>query len=113
MLTSAISESEPTTTVTFGTTTTAVSAHPSSLIFPLPQQIESIQTGAANTASVAQAVLQTSNGRGGGNWEQLGSTSFGSITDGARGLYESMSTTAIYSAVAVFAGFGLLWGLRM
>jgi len=89
----AFSESEPTTTATFGTTTTA--------------------TGAANTASVAQAVLQTSNGRGGGNWEELGSTSFGSITDGARGLYDSMSATAIYSAISIFAGFGLLWGLRL
>ncbi|TDL24311.1 hypothetical protein BD410DRAFT_745703 [Rickenella mellea] len=33
---------------------------------------------AANTATVAQAVLATSNGRGGGNWVGLGSTSPGS-----------------------------------
>lgn len=37
-----------------------------------------LQTGVANTATVDQSVLETSNGGGGGMWQPYGSTSFGS-----------------------------------
>ncbi|KAI5118878.1 hypothetical protein M0805_003553 [Coniferiporia weirii] len=86
----AFSESEPQSTVTFGTTTTA--------------------TGAVNTAAVNQAVLSTSNGRGGGNWDDLGSTSYGS-SSGALGMTAMLASAVLTGSAiiigAVLAGNGL------
>lgn len=54
-----------------------------------------VQTGALNTATVPQAVLATSNGRGGGQWDTEGSTSFGSSSGGV------VSSTAMFASTVV------------
>ncbi|KAH8118971.1 hypothetical protein DFH11DRAFT_1562225 [Phellopilus nigrolimitatus] len=76
----ALSESEPQSTVTFATTTS--------------------YSNAANTATINQAVLATSNGRGGGNWDTVGSTSFGS-SNGAVGATAMLASAVLTGGVAV------------
>lgn len=62
-----------------------------------------LQTGPANTASVDPTVLATSNGRGGGLWSYMGSTSFGSsnAATGSNALLASAMFTSIASIVGV------------
>ncbi|EJD02683.1 uncharacterized protein FOMMEDRAFT_156013 [Fomitiporia mediterranea MF3/22] len=89
----ATSESAPKTTQTFATTTTA--------------------TGAPNTATVAQVILATSNGRGGGKWTGFGATSWGSASNGALGnsALLSSATTMLLGvfivAIAILASASL------
>lgn len=74
-----------------------------------------LQTGPANTASVDPTVLATSNGRGGGLWSYMGSTSFGSsnAATGSNALLASAMFTSIASIVGVLLVIArpwLLWG---
>ncbi|PAV18473.1 glycoside hydrolase family 79 [Pyrrhoderma noxium] len=80
----ALGESTPESTVTFATTTTA--------------------TGPQNTATVDQAVLATSNGRGGVSWNALGSTSFGSSSDNSSSGVRAMLTHVLLSCGIAFLG---------
>ncbi|KAL5485437.1 hypothetical protein ACEPAI_8079 [Sanghuangporus weigelae] len=79
----ALSESTPQTTQTFATTAVA--------------------TAAANTATVDQAVLETSNGRGGGKWSFQGSTSYGSAGNDAAGA-NAMLASAIFTGALTILG---------
>ncbi|EJD02698.1 uncharacterized protein FOMMEDRAFT_140601 [Fomitiporia mediterranea MF3/22] len=85
----ALSESGPKTTQTFATTAAA--------------------TAAANTATVDQAVLATSNGRGGGKWDSSGSTSFGS-TGGAMGASAMLASAGLTGAIALFGAAAFVVG---
>jgi len=85
----ALQEAQPTATETFATSTTA--------------------TGVANTATVPQAVLATSNGRGGGTWEGSGSTSPGS-NSGAMSIRAGLGATIFCGLAAVAFSFGLIFG---
>ncbi|KAF8604933.1 glycoside hydrolase family 79 protein [Ceratobasidium sp. AG-I] len=70
----------------------------------------SILTKVRHTATVDQAVLATSNGRGGRNQGNLGSTSFGSI--GAAGVNAVVPGLGVLAATvlgAVAVGFGVRW----
>ncbi|KAI5121572.1 hypothetical protein M0805_000752 [Coniferiporia weirii] len=77
----ALSESEPTATQTFATSTT--------------------ETAAVNTATIDQAVLETSNGRGGGKWDSSGSTSFGSADSSGLGITTMLASAVLTGGLAV------------
>ena len=64
------------------------------------------QTGPANTASVDPTVLATSNGRGGGLWSYMGSTSFGSSNAAASS--HALLASAMFTGVASLVGVLLI-----
>ncbi|CAE6346593.1 unnamed protein product [Rhizoctonia solani] len=61
----------------------------------------SFQTRIRHTATIDQAVLSTSNGRGGGNGHRVGSTSFGSI---GNGVAANLSVPGISILVGLIGG---------
>ena len=67
------------------------------------------RNAAANTATVDQAVLATSNGRGGEDQgDGLGSTSFGSANDAGVGR-NVLASAGVHIVMAFVGAFVVLW----
>ena len=112
----ALEESGMTATQTFATTYTAVSAvsihtHLTLFSYNINGSIQPL-TGPANTATVDQAVLATSNGRGGAEHGDIGSTSFGS-TNGADSLRQTVLVSSVVHVTMAMVGAAVVLWIKM